>query len=332
MTAHEIWVYAAAPGGEPEPSTLELIEKALHLGKTAGMPVCAVLAERVSTDAAGKLQSYGLAKVYRVITGTEAELAPDTAAAAICAAVRIHHPEILLFSAEAPGRELAARTAAALNVGLTADCTDLQIDEASGKLVQIKPAFGAQMMAELMIPHCTPQIATLIPGSGAKAESISREQRIIEVPGGGLPQPATRITAVITVERTQAAGLADAEIVVACGRGVGGQKGVAMAEALANALGGAVGCTKAVTDAGWMPRDRMIGQTGTSVSPKLYIACGISGAVQHAAGIDGRSVKVAINSDPHASIFETADYGIVGDLFEVIPALIEVLDRQSIKL
>jgi electron transfer flavoprotein alpha subunit len=235
----------------------------------------------------------------------------------------------VLTGATSIGRSLIPRVAIQVRAGLTADCTGLAIDDDEGLLLQTRPAFGGNIMATITCPRHRPQMATvrhkvmkaLEPDPGRKGEVVREE-----VPAD-LLSTGTEFVEFVR-DLTQTVNIADADAIVSGGRGVGGPEGFAAIEELAEVIGGAVGASRATVDAGWIPYSHQVGQTGKTVQPKIYIACGISGAVQHLAGMQSSKVIVAINKDPDAPIFKAATYGIVGDLFEVVPALTERLRAE----
>ena len=235
--------------------------------------------------------------------------------------IRERKPEILLIGATVFGRALAPRIAAKLNTGLTADCTELEIDRQTGMLIQTRPAFGGNLMASILCPYRRPQMATVRP-------------KIFPVPCPDLSRTGTvehigatasdKLIPVLLREIKNDHGdinIADAQIVVGVGKGIGGPQGISMAQDLADALGGVVSASRAVVDTGWLPYSRQVGQTGKTISPTLYIACGISGAIQHIVGLANVQTIVAINKDPDAPIFQSAHYGMVGDCAALLPAL-----------
>jgi electron transfer flavoprotein alpha subunit len=234
-------------------------------------------------------------------------------------------PEILLIGATAIGRSLAPRVAARLRTGLTADCTELKMSE-KRELLQIRPAFGGNIMAEITT-KTRPQIATVRPKvTRALEPDKNRKGRIIEITEEMADfKKIERID--IEYERGEAVKIEEADIIVSGGRGLGGPENFKLLEELAGLLGGAVGASRAAVDAGWISHLHQVGQTGKTVAPKLYIACGISGAVQHIAGMRTSGCIVAINKDPSAPIFDVATYGIVGDLFEIVPLIIKELRK-----
>jgi electron transfer flavoprotein alpha subunit len=228
------------------------------------------------------------------------------------------------------GRDLASRVAARIRAGLTADCTELTIDPETKLLEQTRPAFGGNVMATILCEYTRPQMATVRPKVMKPMEfDDSREAEVIEVPVGIDEESiATRVLEVVKDETGSDVNLTEADIIVSGGRGLGDPKHFALIEEFAELLGGAVGASRATVDAGWIPATHQVGQTGKTVHPKLYIACGISGAVQHLAGMSSSDCIVAVNKDPDAPIFNVAHYGIVGDLFEVVPAMIEAFKQR----
>lgn len=234
-------------------------------------------------------------------------------------------PEIVLVGATSIGRDLAPRVAASVGSGLTADCTALDIDETDGKLLQTRPAFGGNLMAVIVCPNNRPQISTVRPGVMKKAEAGKRSCAVEKiVPGLDAAAAAAKVLEVVKDARRHVS-LTDAEVIVSGGRGVKGPEGFKVLEELAELLGGEVGASRAAVDSGWIEHAHQVGQTGTTVRPRLYIACGISGAVQHLAGMSESDMIVAINSDSSAPIFSIANYKIVGDLFKVVPEMCKAL-------
>ena len=258
-----------------------------------------------------------------VVDGAEyAHYSTDAYTAALYALVEKYGPTSMLIGATNNGRDLGPRLSCRLKTGLTADCTALDIDADSGNVAWTRPAFGGNLMATILCPDHRPQIGTVRPGVFKKSEPAQGKAEIlretISVPA---EQIRTQVLELIRDLGGQNVDLEGAEIIVSGGRGVGGAEGFAPVRALAEALGGVVGASRAAVDSGWIAHAHQVGQTGKTVGPKLYIACGISGAIQHLAGMSGSDVIVAINKDPDAPIFDVADYGVVGDLFEVLPVL-----------
>jgi len=241
-----------------------------------------------------------------------------------------HKPEVVLVGATEQGRDLAPRIAARIKTGLTADCTGLEIDPAERLLVQTRPAFGGNIMARIITRNHRPQMATVRPRVMQRLEAPpANTAEIVEVPVSF--DERSIMTKIIDVARDEAAGqvnLQDADIIVSGGRGLKKPENFAIIRELADALGGVVGASRPTVDDGWIAPYHQVGQTGSTVQPRLYVACGISGAVQHLAGMSGADCIVAINTDPAAPIFEVAHYGIVGDLFEVVPALTKIAREE----
>jgi electron transfer flavoprotein alpha subunit len=317
----DIWVFCEQRSGAVLDVGLELIAKARELAERRGCRVAALLLGRQVAHAAHSLIAAGADTVYLC---EDAQLGHNLElpyAEVITRLIRSHRPEILLFGATAFGRSLAPRVAARVQTGLTADCTELDIDPDTGLLLQTRPAFGGNLMATIHTQIFRPQMATVRPGVlPAPTPDLTRTGEIVPVaPPEGLFDAVVLLEEVLT---PPAASIADAEIIVAAGRGIDGHKNMALVEELAELLGGAVGCSRAVVDIGWAEYRHQIGQTGLAVSPKLLIACGISGSIQFLAGIGGAQKVVAINTDPEAPIFGVADYKIVGDCVEVLSALI----------
>ncbi|MEN8209926.1 MAG: electron transfer flavoprotein subunit alpha/FixB family protein, partial [Candidatus Fermentibacteria bacterium] len=236
-----------------------------------------------------------------------------------------HRPSIVLFPATHIGRDLAPRVASTLAVGLTADCTGLSVSD--GLLIQSRPAFGGNIMADIISPDVRPQMSTVRPNVFKAVAGKGKQPRVIEVPVKIKPDDlAVRILEIMSEAKEGSKGIEEADVVVAGGGGMKSAENFRILDELAETLNGAVGASRVAVDSGWRPRSEQVGQTGKTISPKLYIACGISGKIQHQVGMRGSEVIVAINKDPAAPIFKVADYGIVADLFQVVPALNEVFN------
>jgi len=271
---------------------------------------------------------HGADKVI-VVDGPEYKhYSTDAYVIALNAMVEKYGPTSMLIGATNNGRDLGPRLSCRLKTGLTADCTALDIDEESGNVAWTRPAFGGNLMATILCPDHRPQIGTVRPGVFKKSEPCAAHAEIIrediKVPA---EQIRTQILELIKDMGDLNVDLEGAEIIVSGGRGVGGPEGFAPIKALAEVLGATVGASRAAVDSGWISHAHQVGQTGKTVAPKLYIACGISGAIQHLAGMSGSDVIVAINKDPDAPIFDVADYGVVGNLFEVLPVLTEEIRK-----
>lgn len=318
-----IWVFAEQYEGDVHPVALELLGEGRKLAKDLGVELCAMLLGDSSIEKeTKKLVEHGADKVY---VATAPELKHYTTlpySTVISDMIRQYKPEIVLFGATTTGRDLASRIAARINAGLTADCTGLAIDKETKLLQQTRPAFGGNIMATIICKNHRPQMSTVRPKVFKKAApDASRKGQVIKfVPKIGSDDLLVKIVEVIK-DKTVKVNLAEAEIIVSGGRGLQAAENFKLVEELAEVIGGAVGASRATVDAGWISSHHQVGQTGKTVCPKLYIAVGISGAIQHLAGMGSSDIIVAINKDPDAPIFKVATYGIVGDLFEVVPKL-----------
>ena len=322
-----VWVFAEQRGGQLAGVVLELLNEGRHLALQLGEPLACVLLGNQVQHLSYELMEYGADEVYLAMDPELELYRDDLYAQVIEDLVRAYRPGIFLIGGTANGRSLAPRVATGLETGLTADCTEFDLDE-EGNLLQTRPAFGGNLMATIRCPEHRPQMATVRPKVFPAAErQLGRMGREIPVE---LPdfRPWARILEIVE-ENTTGPNLAEADIVVAGGRGLGSPEKFRLIEELAQALGGAVGASRAVVDAGWVNYPHQVGQTGRTVAPKLYIACGISGAIQHLVGMQSADVIVAINKDPDAPIFGVATYGIVGEVEEVIPALIREIKSKA---
>ena len=318
----DVWVFAQRDEGLLSVSR-ELTGLARRLADEKGCAVTVLLGGGIEEEAA-QLVADG---ADRVILGTQTELRQQLEAPYtdwVCRLAEQYKPEILLFGATAFGRSLAPCVAARLSTGLTADCSVLSIDPDTGLLRQTRPAFGGNLMATIVTPDHRPQMATVRPGvmplpisdAGRRGEILVDAEKVAqglvelleEIRGGG------------------GSALQKAEVIVSVGRGIGQRKNMKVAEELAAKLGGVMGVSRPLVEMGWATQDRQIGQTGTAVAPKLLIACGISGAIQHLAGIAGAETVIAINTDPNAPIFGAADYKVVADAADTLRALLAALE------
>lgn len=325
----DIWVFAEQREQKLMNVSLEILGEARKLADKKGVKACAVLIGYGVKNLADELVKYGADKVYVVEHPLLKNYTTEGYAKVITDLVKEFKPEVILYGATHIGRDLAPRIASRLCTGLTADCTALDIDE-KGLLLQIRPAFGGNLIATIVCPEKRPQMATVRPGVMKKApKDESRTGEIVEVQANiGESDIRVQILEIVKEARSKV-NLEEADIIVSGGRGVGGPEGFKLIQQLADALGGEVGASRAAVDAGWISQDHQVGQTGKTVRPKLYIACGISGAIQHIAGMGNAKTIVAINKNPDAPIFKIADYGIVGDLFKVIPVLIDEIKRSK---
>jgi len=320
-----IWVFAEQREGKIQSVAYELLTEGKKLAADLNVELSAVLCGDSSIeDEVEHLFAYGADKVY---LATHAELkhyhtAPYTRA--IAEMIKKFKPEIVLIGATTLGRDLAARLAIRVGAGLTADCTSLAIDPQKKILLQTRPAFGGNIMATIQTPNHRPQMSTVRPKVFKKSKVQTpkpKDGNLIKFSPVITPEDLTVKLLQIIEDETVKVNLAEAEIVVSGGRGLGEAKNFKLIEELAAVLGGAVGASRATVDAGWISAHHQVGQTGKTVSPKLYIACGISGKIQHLAGMQSSETIVAINKDPEAPIFKVASYGIMADLFEVVPQL-----------
>ena len=326
-----IWVFIETECGKAKNVGYELLHAAKPLAEKKGCPLVAVVIGKDVEDAAKDAICYGADSAI-LVDGPEYEYyTTDAFAKAIIALVQKYKPETLMIGATTNGRDMGPRVSCHLKTGLTADCTAIDIDEETGNVAWTRPTFGGNLMATIMCPDSRPQMGTVRPGVFKKgACDKNRTGEIIREEIHVAPEEI-RTTLVERVnEIVEAVNLSEAEIIVSGGRGVGSAENFKLIEGLAKVLGGTVGCSRAVVDAGWLPYAHQVGQSGKTVAPKLYFAVGISGAIQHLAGISGADTVIAVNKDADAPIFGVADYGIVGDLNEVVPALTEALKaRQS---
>jgi len=327
-----VWVFAEQKEGRIADVTLELLCEGRRLADKLGEPLCAMLLGDQVAKAARDLVCFGADKVYLAQSPQLAVFIEDSFTEVITGLIKEHKPNIVLLGATAIGRSLAPRVASRLETGLTADCTGLEIDPETRNLLQTRPAFGGNLTATIICPNHRPQMASVRPKVFNRPQRDElRIGRIVryDYKHHSLTQRAQLLAVVKESART--AGIAEAEIIVAGGLGLGDAANFEIIENLAQALGGGVGASRRAVDAGWAPYTHQVGQTGKTVRPKLYIACGISGAIQHLVGMQSSEIIVAINKDPKAPIFDVADYRIVGDVLEVVPALTKEIKKVRSK-
>ena len=322
-----VWVVAEHLHGELRRGAYELLGEGRRLADKLEVELSAVLLGDRVQGLTKDLIARGADRVYLAQDPVLSHYRTGPYTDVLAGMVNQHKPEIVLISATPQGRDLAPRVAARLSAGLTADCTGLDIDENDRLLVQTRPAFGGNLMATIICREARPQMATVRPGvMKALDPDPSRAGEVVEVPVHLDERSVlSKIVEIVQQEGDGQVNLQDAEIIVSGGRGLGKPENFALIRDLAEALGGAVGASRAAVDAGWIPAYHQVGQTGRTVQPKLYIACGISGAVQHLAGMASSDCIIAINKDPSAPIFNIATYGIVADLFDILPALTKKL-------
>jgi len=333
----DVWVVAEQNGGELHDVSLELLSKGRELADRLAVRLAAVLLGAKTDALARRLIAHGADRVLAAEDPRLARYQTNPYAKVVAQAVRRERPQIVIFGATPVGRDLAPRVASAVRAGLTADCTDLDIGEhaepGAGRtyenvLYQIRPAFGGNIIATIVNPERWPQMATVREGVMRMPEADpSRRGEIVRF----APDLAESDFVLKVLEHHPAprkVNLKAARIIVAGGAGVGGKDNFRLVWDLANVLGAAVGASRAAVDSGWIDKDHQVGQTGTTVRPALYIAVGISGAVQHRAGMSEAQKIVAVNSDPAAPIFQVAHYGIVGDLSRVLPMMIDAIKKR----
>lgn len=320
-----VWVFGEQIDGEVQSVVIELIGKGRELADKLGESLTVVVLGDGMDTACQELLEYPIDHVLYVQDAGLADYAAEPYAAALASLVEERKPSVILAGATSIGRSFLARVAVKVHTGLTADCTGLDITD-DRLLLQTRPAFGGNIMASILCANHRPQMATVRHKVFKEAEKDGGRGGSVETVSAKAEDLTSRTRRLEFIkEVTNTINIADADIIVSGGRGMGRPENFAMLEELATKLGGAVGASRASVDAGWIPYSHQVGQTGKTVQPKLYIACGISGAVQHLVGMQSSDVIVAINKDPDAPIFEVATFGIVGDLFEVVPAMIREL-------
>ena len=335
-----VFVFAQQVDNKLNGIALELVGKGKDLAKDLGTEVTAVLIGSDVMSLTKELAEYGADRIIVVDDPELKEYRTEPYAHALAEVIKKYKPEIMLVGATAIGRDLGPRVSARIHTGLTADCTQLEIgdfpinpipgrEQLHNQLLMTRPAFGGNTIATIACPNFRPQMATVRPGVMQKAERVEGAQAVIEefnpgfVPNNKYVEILDIVKAVSDVE-----DIMDAKILVSGGRGVGSAENFKLLDDLAEALGGTVSCSRAVVDAGWKSKDLQVGQTGKTVRPQIYFAIGISGAIQHVAGMEESDLIVAINKDETAPIFDVADYGIVGDLNKIVPALTEKLKAE----
>lgn len=322
----DIWVFAEQHDGKVQEVAYELLSTGRRLAKERGCQLAAVVLGHNIKDSATYLIAAGADTVYIVDQPELAHYEADVYTDALHQLVAKYKPEVILAGATAIGRAFFAKVAVRARTGLTADCTALSIDKATYLLHQTRPAFGGNIMATIMTPNHRPQMATVRPKVFKMA--VPDSKRIGETLIETLKLVAAHTKIIKSEHSTTTLNIAEAEIIVGGGRGLKKAENMDLLVKLAKLLGGVVGVSRACVDAGWTTAARQVGQTGKTVSPKIYIAIGISGAIQHLEGMRSSDTIIAINSDPNAPIFGVADLGIVGDLFEIVPRLIEALEAK----
>ncbi|HGM3507042.1 TPA: electron transfer flavoprotein subunit alpha/FixB family protein [Clostridioides difficile] len=323
-----VWVIGEQREGKINPVTIELIGEGRKLADQLEKELAVVIAGYEVEKEVKELLHYSVDKVYYINDPLLKDFTTDGYAISIASLIERKKPEVVLVGATSIGRDIAPRIAGKVGTGLTADCTKLEIDSTDNKLLQTRPAFGGNLMATIVCPKNRPQMSTVRPGVMAKAVRTESETGILEVVTPELTEKMirTRLVEILPQEK-KSVNLTDARIIVSGGRGLKRAEGFELIKELADKLGAEIGASRAAVDSGWIEHSHQVGQTGTTVRPELYIACGISGAIQHLAGMSDSKYIVAINKDAKAPIFSICDYGIVGDLYEILPEMIESLNR-----
>ena len=323
-----VWIFAEHRGGKVSSVAYELLGIGRKLADDLGTDLSAVLFGAASTEAA-ELIKWGADRVYHAENQIFSDFNDEPYSQLLTSLIAEHRPEVVLVGATPVGRSFVPRVAARLRTGLTADCTSLAIDKDTGNLLQVRPAFGGNIMATILCPNNRPQMATVRPRVMKRGKyDEGRLGDIISVHSDGITS-RTKVLETVKEVSDIAVNLQEADIIVSGGRGLGEPKGFKLIEQLAEILGGAVGSSRAAVDAGWIAYRHQVGQTGKTVCPRIYFACGISGAVQHLVGMQSSDIIIAINKNPEAPIFNVATYGIVGDLYEIVPLLIEKIKESK---
>jgi len=327
-----VWVFAEQENGKLKPTGPQLLGKGRELADKLGEELCAVLIGNDIKELSGELGAHGAEKVYVVDDNIFENYSTEAYTTAVTSLISEYKPNILLYGATHLGRDLAPSVAGRMGLGLTADCTDLSIEEVEGRkvLLQTRPAFGGNVMADIVCPNSRPQMATvrphvmspMEPDKDSEFEVIEESVRVRE------EAISTEVIEVMKPEDKGEIPIEEADVVVCGGRGVGTRKeDFELLRELADLLDGTVGCSRPIVEEDIMPKSRQVGQSGKTISPKLYIVCGVSGAIQHKVGIKDSDYIIAVNKNPDAAIFDVADFGIVGDLNQVLPLMIEKLGK-----
>ncbi|MHA2037903.1 MAG: FAD-binding protein [Promethearchaeota archaeon] len=323
-----VWVIAEHYKSTIHPVVFQLLGKGGDLARELEVDLTLVILGTDFDDQLEKFSLFGPDEIIYIKSPILKHYYSDLYVQALTELINENKPEIILIGATPTGRDFAPRIAKRLNAGLTADCTGLDIEEITRNLLQTRPTFGGTLMATIRTPNSRPQMATVRPGIFVSPEENEKKVNIRKIDFTFKEKDlVTKIVKVIEKEKSSV-NLEDAEIIVAGGRGVGSKQNFKIIEELAEVLGAELGGSRVTVELGWLDQNRQIGQTGKTVSPKLYIACGISGAIQHLVGMQTAEIIVAINKDRTAPIFNVAHYGIVGDLEEIVPLLIEVLKKE----
>jgi len=327
-----LWVFVEQRDGTPAQVSLELLGKGCDLAEKLKVDVTAILIGHNVSEIAEELIFYGADRVIIADDPIAKDYRTETYTEIIVEQAVKEKPEILLIGATCIGRDLAPRISARLNTGCTADCTELDIDQEMRVIVATKPFFGRDLMADIICPFHRPQMVTVRPGvMELKTQDRKRHGELIYV-DVNCKEEDIKVKVLETIRAvSDSISLEEADKVIASGMGVGTKEGFEMVKELAEILGAQVGTTSLPVDEGWVSEDKKIGQTGKTIRPKLYIGCGVSGAIQHSAGMINSELIIAINTNPKADIFNYANYGIIGDINEIVPALIKELKYSATK-
>lgn len=317
-----VWVFAEQREGHLEKVSLELLGEGRKIADKLGVKLTALLLGSGIKDLGKGLRNHGADEVLVVDNKELEHYTTDGYTKVICDLVNKREPGILFIGATFIGRDLGPRVAARLETGLTADCTSLDVDITNGNLLATRPAFGGNLMATIVCPDHRPQMATVRPGVFEKLEEEEKEGGVEEIPVNLSSEDIRTKVLEIVKENKEIVDISEANFIVAGGRGMGSQENFKLLYELAEALGGVVAASRAAVDKGWLDKAYQVGQTGKTVRPNIYIACGISGAIQHVAGMQDSDLIIAVNKDESAPIMKIADYGIVGDIVKVIPQMI----------
>jgi len=323
-----VWVYIEQVDGKARNVGYELLNEGRKLADAMKQELAAVIIGDHVDHLTKEAIARGANKVYLVEGSEFKHYSTDGYTITFADLINTYKPSVLLMGATNDGRDLGPRVSCRVTTGLTADCTNLGIDEATGLVAWTRPAFGGNIMATILCPDHRPQMGTVRPNVFKRAEpDYTLTGEVIKVASKVKAGDIRTKLIEIIKEESITCNLEEAEVIVSGGRGMGKPENFALIQELASVLGGAVGSSRAAVDAGWMTALHQVGQSGKTVGPKVYVACGISGAIQHVAGMSSSDVVIAINKDPEATIFKIANYGIVGDVMEVIPALIEEIKK-----
>jgi len=322
-----IWVYAEHKDGKIKKVAFEILSEAKSLAEKSGGPLCAVLMGSGVEGMAAALGSYGAQKVYCVEAADLGAYTTGGYTKALCDLVQQEKPAIVLFGASINGKDLSARVAGRLGSGLATDCTGIGLDD-KGKLQVRRPMFAGKVYADVVFSDAAPQMASVRPNVlTLAAPDESRKPEVVKIAAAVKPDDAMVALKEVVKTGGEKVDLTEANIIVSGGRGMKGPEGFQILDELAGVLGGVVGASRAAVDAGWRPQSDQVGQSGKVVTPNLYVACGISGSIQHLAGMGTSKMIVAVNKDPEAPIFKKADYGVVDDLFKVVPAFTQEVKK-----